>query len=45
MRLVVEAVLVAVDADATELTQAHLQLAFQRTRGPGCELPNPYGSA
>jgi len=45
MRLVVEAVLIAVDADANEITQGHLQLAFQRTRGPGNELPNPYGSA
>lgn len=44
MRLVVEAVLIAVDAEAAELTQAHLRLAFQRTRGPGHELPNPYGS-
>jgi hypothetical protein len=45
MRLVVEAVLIAVDAEDAEVTQAHLQLAFQRTRGPSHELPNPYGSA
>ncbi|WP_183485930.1 TniB family NTP-binding protein [Mitsuaria sp. BK037] len=45
MRLVVEALLIAVDAEAAEVTQAHLQLAFQRTRGPGHELPNPYGNA
>lgn len=45
MRLVVEAVLIAVDADAGEVNQTHLQLAFQRTRGPSHELPNPFGNA
>lgn len=45
MRLVIEAVLIAVDAEADEVSNAHLQLAFQRTRGPSQELPNPYGNA
>lgn len=45
MRLIVEAVLIAIDADASEVGLAHLQLAFQRTRGTGHELPNPYGNA
>jgi hypothetical protein len=45
MRLVIEAVLIAVDAEADEVNLAHLQLAFQRTRGTSHEIPNPYGSA
>jgi hypothetical protein len=43
MRLVIEAVLIAVDAEADEVSLAHLQLAFQRTRGTNHEIPNPYG--
>lgn len=42
-RLVTEAVLVAVDANAQAVTAAHFRLAFQRTNGPGSVLPNPYG--
>jgi len=44
-RLVIEVVLVAVDADANRVTLAHLRLAFQRTSGPSNVLPNPYGGA
>jgi len=44
-RLVTEAVLVAVDADATAVEAAHFRLAFQRTSGPGSVMPNPYGNA
>ncbi|HEY4081858.1 MAG TPA: TniB family NTP-binding protein [Burkholderiaceae bacterium] len=44
MRLVVEAVLVAVDAESTAVTQAHLRLAYQRTSGPCHAVPNPYGN-
>jgi len=44
-RLVSEAVLVAADADAHEVTPAHFRLAFQRTNGPGNVLPNPYAGA
>lgn len=44
-RLVTEAVLVAVDADAKAVTSAHLRLAFQRTSGPDTVVPNPYGAA
>jgi DNA transposition AAA+ family ATPase len=43
MRLVIEAVLIAVDAKSDEVNPAHLQLAFQRTRGASHEVPNPYG--
>jgi len=45
MRLVIEAVLIAIDAESSEVTLSHLQLAFQRTRGTSHELPNPYGNA
>lgn len=43
-RLITEAVLIAVDADAKEVTRAHFHLAFQRTSGPSHMAPNPYGS-
>jgi len=43
-RLVTEAVLVAVDADAQKVAPAHFQLAFQRTNGPANLMPNPYGT-
>ncbi|HEY1396761.1 TniB family NTP-binding protein [Roseateles sp.] len=45
MRLVIESVLIAVDADASEVSLAHLRLAFERSHGATTEVPNPYGSA
>lgn len=45
MRLITEAVLIAVDADAGEVSAEHFRLAFQRTSGPGHMVPNPYGNA
>lgn len=42
-RLITEAVLIAVDDNASKVTLAHLRLAFQRTNGPGNVVPNPYG--
>lgn len=45
MRLIIESVLIAVDAGADAVTLAHLRLAFERTHGSTKEVPNPYGSA
>ncbi len=45
MRLIVEAVLIAVDAESGAVTLAHLQLAFERAHGTTIEVPNPYGNA
>jgi hypothetical protein len=45
LRLISEAVLVAVDAGASAVALEHLQLAFVRISGPGHVLTNPYGNA
>lgn len=45
MRLVTEALLIAFDAKANVVEQAHFQLAFQRVAGPNQLVQNPYGSA
>lgn len=42
-RLIVEGVLIAVDAKATAVTNEHLALAFSRVNGTSNQLPNPYG--
>lgn len=42
-RLIVEAVLIAVDADAAVLLESHFSLAFQRTAGEDALRSNPYG--
>lgn len=44
VRLISEAVLIAVDDNATAVTLAHLRLAFERTSGTGQVAPNPYGN-
>ena len=44
VRLITEAVLIAVDDKAATVTVAHLRLAFERTAGPGQTTSNPYGS-
>ena len=45
VRLISEAVLIAVDDNANALSSAHLRLAFERTNGSGQVAPNPYGNA
>lgn len=44
MRLVTEAVLVAIDAKASVVERSHFQIAFQRAAGPGHMVQNPYGN-
>ncbi|MBL8275942.1 MAG: TniB family NTP-binding protein [Pelomonas sp.] len=44
IRLISEAVLIAVDDNASAVTVSHLRLAFERTTGSGQIAPNPYGS-
>ena len=44
VRLISEAVLIAVDDKATAVSLAHLRLAFERTNGPGQVATNPYGN-